>query len=117
MRNQKKQVASSQYICQTQGLPALLSVYNAVINDNMHRIKKHLCGLLETDAVLALVGEVFGLIPLEPDSRHVISVITNTQLFKLDDLMQIPPTRCLATIGRAGKRQLHQLFMSKQFDQ
>jgi hypothetical protein len=32
--------------------------------------------------VLALVGEVFGLIPLEPDSCHVNIVITNMQLCK-----------------------------------
>jgi hypothetical protein len=38
--------------------------------------------LLETNAVLALVGEVFGLIPFEADSWHYNSVITILQLCK-----------------------------------
>jgi hypothetical protein len=39
-----------------------------------------LCGFLETDAVLALVGEVFRLIPLEPYFLYVNIVIIFLQL-------------------------------------
>jgi hypothetical protein len=42
----------------------------------MERVQKDLTGLLKTDAVLALVGEVLDLIPLEPDSFHDNIVIT-----------------------------------------
>ena len=57
-------------------LPALFPVQHAIFDDHMERIKEDMTGFLEADAVLALVGEVFGLIPLEPDPIHCTIVIT-----------------------------------------
>ena len=51
-------------------LPALLAIHDSILHGNEERIKKYLAGFLEIDAVLALVGEVLRLIPLEPDSGH-----------------------------------------------
>jgi hypothetical protein len=41
---------------------------------------KDLTGLLEADAVLALIGEVLRLVPFKTDSAHYNSIITNSQL-------------------------------------
>ena len=39
--------------------------------------RKHPAGFFKTDAVLALVGEVLGLVPPEPDSCNDYRVTTN----------------------------------------
>jgi hypothetical protein len=46
-------------------LPALLSVFNAVLQGHEEWIPKHLGGIFKADAVLALIGEVLGLIPFK----------------------------------------------------
>ena len=82
MSNHQQQEASPSLSRHSQSLPALLPIYHAIGNNYMQRIQKDLARLVKADAVLALVGEVFGLIPLEPDSCHVNIVITNMQLCK-----------------------------------
>src|ERR1039458_8530246 len=67
---------------QSKRLPALLAIHDAILHGNEERIKKYLAGFLETDAVLALVGEVLRLIPLEPDSGHYNIVTTIVPLCK-----------------------------------
>jgi hypothetical protein len=44
-------------------LPALLPVFNAVLQEDEERIAKNFVGILKADAVLALVGEVLCLAP------------------------------------------------------
>ena len=61
-------------------LPALLSVFNAVLQGHEEWIPEHLGGVFKADAVLALIGEVLGLIPFKTDSAHYNSIITKTQL-------------------------------------
>ena len=50
-----------------EGLPALLSVFNPVLKGHLQGIAEDLGGLLEAQPMLALVGQVLGLVPLEPN--------------------------------------------------
>ena len=61
-------------------LPALLPVFNALLQGDEERIAKDFASILKADAVLALIGEVLRLVPLETDSAHYNSIITNTAL-------------------------------------
>ena len=56
-------------------MPALLSVHDTIHQEHARWVVKDLTGLLEADAVFALVGEVLRFIPLEPDSCHANIVI------------------------------------------
>jgi hypothetical protein len=73
--------------------PALLATLDAILDRHEERIQKYSTGLLETDAVFALVGEVLRLIPLEPDSCHANIVIIFLTLCNLarpsDDAEQL----------------------------
>jgi hypothetical protein len=51
-------------------LSALFAINNAILHKNTKRIQKHMAGFFETNLVLALIGEVFYLVPFEPDSWH-----------------------------------------------
>jgi hypothetical protein len=42
----------------------------------MKRVKKDVASFPEADAVLAPIGEVLGLVPLEPDFGHIHIVTT-----------------------------------------
>ncbi len=48
--------------------PTLFAILDAVFQRHEQRISKHFVRIFEADVVLALVGEVFGLIPFEPDT-------------------------------------------------
>jgi len=80
--HEKEQEASSIASNQAEGLPALFAIHDAIIDHNVQGVEENLAGFLETDTVLALVGEVLHLIPVEPDSRHYNSVITFVQIYK-----------------------------------
>ena len=56
-------------------LPALLPVLDAIFQRHKERISKHFAGILEADAVFAPIGEILGLVPLEPDTLHYNIVI------------------------------------------
>ena len=67
MRNHHKQPA----IDLTEGLPALLPAYDLILYRNKKRIAEYFAGILKADLVLALVGEVLGLIPFEEDAWDI----------------------------------------------
>jgi hypothetical protein len=46
-----------------QGLPALLTVFDAVLPRDVQRVIEHQLGCYETDTVLSLVDFVFGIVP------------------------------------------------------
>ena len=71
------------------GLPALLSIHDTIHQKHTRWVAKDKTRLLEADTVLALIGEVLGLIPLEPDSAHYNSVITIQTLCKLKLLLAL----------------------------
>ncbi len=50
-----------------ESLPSLLAVLNPIQHRHVKGVTKHLRSLLKGKAVLALVGEVPGLVPLEPE--------------------------------------------------
>ena len=58
------------------GSPALLSILDAILDRHEEKVQKDLAGQLETDAVLALIGEVLGLIPFETNSVRRENIIT-----------------------------------------
>ena len=45
------------------GLPALLTVFDAVLPRDVQRVIEHQLGCFETHAMLALVDFVFGIVP------------------------------------------------------
>jgi len=59
------------------GLPTLLPILNSVEHRNMKRIEEYSAGPLRAHAVLAPVGEVLRLIPLEAYALHTKIVIIN----------------------------------------
>ena len=61
-------------------LPALLPVFNAVLQGHKERIAKHFGSIFKAHPVLALVGEVFRLVLLKTDSAHYIIITTNSAL-------------------------------------
>lgn len=77
MRHKQQKNTAGSFSHDSDRLPALLTVHHTFRNQNPLRVAKDLTGLPKADAVLALIGEVLGLIPLEPDSAHYNSVITN----------------------------------------
>jgi len=58
------------------GLPALFSVYDSILQRDKKRIAEHFAGILEADAVFALIGTVLCLIPLESDFVYIHIVTT-----------------------------------------
>ena len=63
-------------------LSALFTILNPLFQGHVQRIPKDFRRIFETDPVFALVGEVLGLVPLEPDSVHYIIVVANSQGLK-----------------------------------
>jgi hypothetical protein len=59
------------------GLPSRLPTLDAILRRNVKRIVEYGAGLLKAHAVLAPVGEVLGLIPLEAYAIHSLIIITN----------------------------------------
>jgi hypothetical protein len=72
MSNQKNDQPVDFSVCP----PALLSIYDAILNRYAEWIEKHAGCFLEADAVLALIGEVLALIPFEQDIWHCDIVTT-----------------------------------------
>ena len=68
-------------------LPALLPVLNAIFDRHEERIPKHFGSILKADAVLPLVGEVFGLVPFKTDSTHYNIIITYMALCNIPLLL------------------------------
>jgi len=62
-------------ICQAKGQPAWFPVLNAGLNRYIQGIEEYRAGFLKADAVLAPVGEVLGLVPLESQTVHKVIVI------------------------------------------
>lgn len=60
---------------QAKRLPALFSVLYAILHGYIKGITKDLTGLLKAHAVFTLIGEILGLIPLEPNLCHRMIVI------------------------------------------
>ena len=60
----------------------MFAAHDAIIDHNVQWVEENPAGFLESDAVLALVGEVFRLVPLEPYFVHVNIVIILLQLCK-----------------------------------
>jgi len=63
-------------------MPALLPVHDTIHQEHARWVVKDLTGLLEADAVLALIGEVLRLVPFKTDSAHYNSIITNMAFCK-----------------------------------
>ena len=57
-------------IKQAESLPSLFSCLNPFDYRNVKRIAKRFAGLLEADPVLAPIGKVLGLVPLESNACH-----------------------------------------------
>ena len=68
------------------GSPTLLPVLNTIFDRHEERIAKDFAGVFKADAVLALIGEVLGLVPFKTDPAHYNSIITNTQLCNQEPL-------------------------------
>lgn len=68
-RNQKDAID------ETERLPALLAVLNAVQRGGVQGIAEDLSCFFKGHTVLALVGEVLSLIPLKPYSRHEVIIM------------------------------------------
>ncbi len=64
------------------GSPALFAAFNSIQDGNEEWIEEYVTSFLEADAMLAPVGDVLGLIPLEPDCRHGKSITTNMHMCK-----------------------------------
>jgi len=58
-------------------LPALLTVLDPILNREVQWIKKHASCDFKTEAMLALVGQVFALVPDKEWRCHVKNVTTN----------------------------------------
>src|ERR1035437_2206412 len=67
-------------------MPALLSVHDTIRQEHARWVVKDLTRLLEADAVLALIGEVLGLVPFKTDTANYNSIITNSQLHNEEPL-------------------------------
>lgn len=72
MRNEKEQQAFDP----AEGLPTLFAALDSILAGDDERVEKSQNCLLESDAVLAFVGEIFGFVPLEPGFDHYSRVIT-----------------------------------------
>ena len=59
------------------GLPTQFPTHNTVLHRHIQRIAEHLAGFLKAHAMLASVGEILSLVPLEPNTFHAVSVIIN----------------------------------------
>src|SRR5208337_5640769 len=57
---------------QTQSLPTQLPTLDAVLYRHIQRVAEYLARFLKAYAVLALVGQVLGLVPLESHTLHAI---------------------------------------------
>jgi hypothetical protein len=55
------------------------SPFDTILQEHARADPKDL-GYFKADAVLALIGEVLGLIPFKTDPAHYNSIITNSQL-------------------------------------
>ena len=64
-----------QVLDETKSLPTQFSTLDAVLHRHVQRIAKYLAGFLNACAVLAPVGEVLGLVPLEPNTFPAIVII------------------------------------------
>jgi hypothetical protein len=63
-------------------LPALLAVHFTFKLGHVQWIFEYANHILESQIMLALIGDVLGFVPLEPDVRHNFIVITNQSLNK-----------------------------------
>ncbi len=61
-------------------MPSEFSIFITVLYEQIQRIVEYFRCFPEADAVLTLVGGVFGFIPLQLDGGHDFTVITLTQL-------------------------------------
>jgi hypothetical protein len=59
------------------GLPAPFSVLGAVLNRNTERIAEYVAGFFKAHAMLAAVGAIPGLVPLESHGSHIVIVSIN----------------------------------------
>ena len=66
----------------TKGLPMQFSALDAILHGHAQRIAEYLARFLEAHAVLAPVGQVLGLVPLESNAVHAIIIIIYLSLFK-----------------------------------
>jgi len=61
---------------ETNGLPTLFPVFYALLDGDIQGVEKHAAGFFETHLMIPLVRSIFGIVPLESDARHRLSVIT-----------------------------------------
>jgi hypothetical protein len=57
------------------GLPSRLPIFDSILHRNIKRIVEHGAGFLKGYAVLAPVGEVLRLVPLEAYAFHTVMII------------------------------------------